>query len=86
MMLATGLAACVTMTGPCRFRPHRAPEDNAILRFPLTHRGQMMEVEIGLKQVKYALRQGECLGIRHEMEEIRLTKEHPLVVRPISRR
>jgi len=68
------------------FWPHRAPEDNAILRFPVTYRGQMLQVEIGLEKVQYALREGECLVIRHGTEEIQLTREHPLAVRAVSRR
>ena len=67
------------------FWPRRAPEDNAILRFPLAYRGQMLEVEIGVEKVKYALREGECLVIRHETEAIRLTREQPMAVRPVSR-
>ena len=51
----------------------------------MTYRGQMLEVEIGLETVTYALREGECLVIRHETEEIQL-REHPLAVRPVSRR
>jgi alpha,alpha-trehalose phosphorylase len=35
--------------------------------------------------VQYALRAGERLVIRHETEEIQLTREHPLAVRPVSR-
>ena len=45
-----------------------------------------MEVEIGVETVTYALREGECLMIRHETEEIQLTPEQPLAVRPVSRR
>ena len=68
------------------FWSRRVPEDNAILRFPLTYRGQMLQVEIGLEKVQYALREGERLVIRHETEEIQLTREHPLAVRAVSRR
>jgi alpha,alpha-trehalose phosphorylase len=71
--------------GTLSFWPRRAPEDNAILRFPLTYHGQMLEIEIGLDRVEYALREGERLVIRHEMEEVELTRENPLVVRPVSR-
>jgi hypothetical protein len=28
------------------FWPRRAPEDNATFRFPVTYRGQMLDVEI----------------------------------------
>jgi len=72
--------------GTLSFWPRRAPEDNAILRFPLTYRGQMLEVEIGLETVQYSLREGERLVIHHEKEEIQLTRENPLAVRPVSRR
>jgi len=85
MMLIYGLGGMRDYDGMLSFRPRRAPEDNAILRFPLTYRGQMLEVEIGLEKVEYALREGECLVIRHETEEIQLTREQPMAVRPVSR-
>jgi alpha,alpha-trehalose phosphorylase len=71
--------------GTLSFWPRRAPEDNAVLRFPVTYRGQLLEVEIGLQKVEYALREGKRLLIRHEMEEIELTRENPLAVRTVSR-
>jgi alpha,alpha-trehalose phosphorylase len=86
MMLTYGFGGMRDDDGTLSFWPRRAPEDNAILRFPLTYRGQMLEVEIGLEAVTYALRQGECLVIRHETEEVRLTREQPLAVRPVSSR
>jgi len=85
MMLTYGLGGMRDDDGMLSFWPRRAPEDNAILRFPLTYRGQMLEVEIGLEKVEYALREGECLVIRHETEEIQLTREQPMAVRPVSR-
>ena len=84
MMLTYGLGGMRDDDGTLSFWPRRAPEDNAILRFPLTYRGQMLEVEIGLEKVEYALRAGESLVIRHETEEIQLTPEQPLAVRPVS--
>jgi beta-phosphoglucomutase-like phosphatase (HAD superfamily) len=45
-----------------------------LYRFPLTYQGQMLEVEIGIEKVEYALRDGECLVIRHETEEVKLTR------------
>jgi alpha,alpha-trehalose phosphorylase len=86
MMLTYGFGGMRDDDGTLSFWPRRAPEDNAILRFPLTYRGQMLEVEIGLETVAYTLREGECLVIRHETEEIQLTREHPLAVRPVSKR
>jgi alpha,alpha-trehalose phosphorylase len=86
MMLTYGFGGMRDNNGTLSFWPRRAPEDNAILRFPLTYHGQMLEIEIGLDRVEYALREGERLVIRHEMEEVELTRENPLVVRPVSKR
>jgi alpha,alpha-trehalose phosphorylase len=86
MMLTYGLGGMRDDDGTLSFWPRRAPEDNAILRFPLTYRGQMLEVEIGLEKVEYTLRQGQSLIIHHETEEIRLTRENPVAVRAVSRR
>ena len=86
MMLAYGFGGMRDNDGALSFWPRRAPQDNAILRFPVTYRGQMLEVDIGLEKVEYVLRQGECLLIRHEMEDVQLTREHPVAVRPVSRR
>jgi alpha,alpha-trehalose phosphorylase len=85
MMLTYGLAGMRDENGTLSFTPRRAPEDNAILRFPVTYRGQRLEVEIGVEKVEYALREGECLTIRHESEEIQLTRENPVAVRAVSR-
>ena len=84
MMLTYGLGGMRDDDGTLSFWPRRAPEDQAVLRFPLTYRGQRLEVEIASEQVEYTLREGECLVIHHETEEIRLTREHPSAVRPVS--
>jgi alpha,alpha-trehalose phosphorylase len=85
MMLTYGLAGMRDDDGTLSFWPQRAPEDNAKLRFPVTYRGQMLEVEIGGEQVEYTLRQGDRLVIRHETERIELTPHRPTIVRPVSR-
>jgi alpha,alpha-trehalose phosphorylase len=85
MMLTYGLGGMRDHDGRLSFWPRRAPQDNAILRFPVTYRGQLLEIEIGLDKVEYALRDGERLVIRHETEELELTREHPLAVRSVSR-
>ena len=85
MMLAYGLAGMRDHDGTLSFWPRRAPEDNATLRFPVTHRGQTLEVEVGVDNVEYALLKGDCLVIRHETEQIQLTSENPVAVRPVSR-
>jgi alpha,alpha-trehalose phosphorylase len=86
MMLAYGFGGMRDNDGVLSFWPRRAPQDNAILRFPVRYRGQMLEIEIGAESVEYRLLEGECLVIHHETEEIRLTKQHPSAVRPVSRR
>jgi alpha,alpha-trehalose phosphorylase len=86
MLFAYGFAGMRNDDGTLSFWPRRAPQENAILRFPLTYRGQMLEIEIGQEKVEYSLRDGDGLTIRHEKEEIRLTKEHPAAVRAVSRR
>jgi alpha,alpha-trehalose phosphorylase len=86
MMLTYGFGGMRDNDGTLSFWPRRAPQDNGILRFPVRYRGQMLEIEIGLEKVEYQLREGECLLIHHETEQIRLTKEHPMAVRPVSRR
>jgi alpha,alpha-trehalose phosphorylase len=85
MMLIYGLGGMRDNDGILSFSPRRPPEDNAILRFPLTYRGCVLEVEIGVETVGYTLREGESLVIRHEVEEVRLTREQPLAIRPIAR-
>jgi alpha,alpha-trehalose phosphorylase len=85
MMLTYGFGGMRDDDGTLSFWPRRAPEDNAVLRFPVTYRGQLLEVEIGLEKVEYALREGERLVIRHETEEVELTPENPLAVRTVSR-
>jgi alpha,alpha-trehalose phosphorylase len=84
MMMTYGLGGMRDDDGNLSFWPRRAPEDNAILRFHVTYRGQILEVEIGVENVKYTLREGVSLTIRHETEEIQLTRENPASVRPIS--
>ena len=86
MTLVYGLGGMRDDDGTLSFWPRRAPQDNAILRFPVTYRDTLLEVKIGMEKVEYALREGEDLTIRHETEEVRLTREHPLAVRSVSRR
>jgi alpha,alpha-trehalose phosphorylase len=86
MMLTYGFGGMRDDEGTLSFWPRRAPEENAILRFPVTYRGQLLDVEIGLDKVEYTLRGGERLVIRHEEQEIELTREHPQAFRPVSKR
>jgi len=86
MMLTYGFGGMRDHDGMLSFWPRRAPEENAIFRFPVTYRGQLLEVEISLDKVEYALREGERLVIRHETEEVELTRDNPVAMRPVSLR
>lgn len=86
MMFTYGFGGMRDDDGTLSFWPRRAPQDHAILRFPLTYRGQMLEIEVGEETVQYMLCEGECLSIRHETEEIQLTRANPVAIRPVSRR
>ena len=85
MMLTYGFGGMRDDDGTLSFWPRRAPQDNAILRFPVTYHGQMLEIEIAEDKVEYALVEGERVAIRHEAEDIQLTRAHPVAVRPVSR-
>jgi alpha,alpha-trehalose phosphorylase len=84
MMLTYGLGGLRDCDGRLSFWPRRAPEEDARLQFTLTYRGQRLQVEIGPENVEYALREGDCLVIHHETEEVRLSRENPVAVRPVS--
>jgi alpha,alpha-trehalose phosphorylase len=84
MMLVYGFGGMRDNDGTLSFWPRRAPQDNAILRFSVTYRDKLLEVEIGVEKVEYSLREGEELAIRHEADEVVLTREHPKAIRPIS--
>ena len=77
MMLVYGFGGMQDDDGTLSFRPRRSPQDKAILRFAVTYRDKLLEVEMGAEKVEYTLREGEDLAIRHETEEVSLTREHP---------
>jgi alpha,alpha-trehalose phosphorylase len=84
MMLVYGFGGLRDTDGTLAFWPRRAPEDQAILQFPLTYRGQRLEVEVGQETVTYTLREGTGLELRHETEALQLTPVQPRAVRPVS--
>src|SRR5262250_1374777 len=47
MMLIYGFGGMQDYDGTLSFRPRRAPEDNAMLRFLLTWHGSIVDIEIG---------------------------------------
>jgi len=84
MMFTYGLGGMRDDGGMLSFWPRRAPEGNATLQFPVTYRGQILDVKIGITTVEYTLRSGDNLVICHETEKIQLTKEQPMATRPVS--
>jgi len=86
MVLTYGFGGMRDNDGTLSFWPRRAPEENAVLQFHVTYRGQRLKVEIGLDKVEYALCEGESLLIHHETEEIHLTQQNPSAARPVSGR
>lgn len=85
MAFAYGFGGLRDFDGSLSFWPRRPPEITATLRFPLTYRGRVFEVEIGHEMVEYTLREGASLVIHHEAEEVRLTRGQPKAIRPVSR-
>jgi alpha,alpha-trehalose phosphorylase len=81
MGLVYGFAGLRDYDGTLSFRPQRPLEPDATMRFPLTYRGQILDVEIGYDTAKYSLRTGERLVIRHKEEEIVLTRANPSATR-----
>lgn len=81
MAIVYGLAGLRDWDGHITFRPRILPRVEGF-RFPLTIRGQMLEVDIRQEAITYSLRKGDGLVFRHEDEEIQLSPEHPVVVRP----
>ncbi len=80
MVSVYGFAGMRDYDGCLSFRP-RLPKQLERLRFPLTIRGQVLEVDIDRDATTYSLREGDGLVIRHEDEEIRLSPENPVSVR-----
>ena len=82
MAFAYGFGGMRDYRGNLSFRPQRPPEEQATLQFSITWRGRLLDVEINHDSTAYRLREGSALTIRHEDEEITLTKAKPTVVRP----
>jgi alpha,alpha-trehalose phosphorylase len=78
MVFTYGFGGLRDYDGTLSFRPQRPPESHASLKFPLTFRGQVLDVEISVDSTTYSLREGERLVIRHEDEEITLTQSNPV--------
>jgi len=82
MVFTYGVAGMRDHDGRISFHP-RLPDTARELRFPLTIRGNLMEVEIKRKSVTYSLKEGEGLAIYHGDEEIRLTSKNATATRKL---
>ncbi len=80
MAVVYGLAGLRDYGGKIIFNP-KSPLESQIVRFPLTVRGQMLEVAINSNKVEYTLKKGDGLTFYHADEEINLTKDQPTAVR-----
>jgi alpha,alpha-trehalose phosphorylase len=84
MVVAYGLAGMRDHAGRISFRPRTLGPRLSRLRFPLTIRDRMLEVDISRQSVTYRLLEGDELCFRHFDEEIRLKKAEPAVKRDLS--
>jgi len=83
MVMVYGMAGMRDFDGILTFKPRRLPDQQSKIRFPLTYRGQILDVEMGPEGARYSLRDGEGFMIRHEDEGIHLSPKAPVAVRPI---
>jgi alpha,alpha-trehalose phosphorylase len=82
MVFTYGFAGLRDYDGNLSFRPQRPPEAQSSLQFPLTYRGQILDVSIAPDSTTYSLREGEDLVISHDDEMITLARANPAVIRP----
>jgi alpha,alpha-trehalose phosphorylase len=78
MALVYGLAGMRDYNGQISFNPRPLPGRMERLRFPLSIRGQVLEVNIDRDSITYSLREGDGLMIRHEDQEIRVLPHSPI--------
>jgi alpha,alpha-trehalose phosphorylase len=71
MAVVYGLAGMRDYNGKIAFNPKKFVEK---LKFPLTVRGQRLEVSIESGSATYTLREGAGMTIRHRDEELKLTE------------
>jgi alpha,alpha-trehalose phosphorylase len=71
MAVVYGLAGMRDYNGKITFNPKKFVEK---LKFPLTVRGQRLDVSIESGSATYTLREGAGMTIRHREEELKLTE------------
>jgi alpha,alpha-trehalose phosphorylase len=65
------------------FAPKLSPRIERI-RFPLTVRDQVLDIEVNHSTAAYRLRQGDDLVIWHQGQEVHLTADAPEVKMPVT--
>jgi alpha,alpha-trehalose phosphorylase len=80
MVLVNGFGGLRDHEGVLSFDP-RLPEAFKSLRFPLTFRGQLLEVTIKQETVTYLLRDGTGLTIKHQEKELKLSPGKPVTAK-----
>jgi alpha,alpha-trehalose phosphorylase len=80
MTVVYGLAGMRDYGGRISFDPKIPPQSEGV-RFLLTVRGQMLEVDIKKDVAKYLLKKGDGLTIYHGDKEIKLSKGQPVEVK-----
>jgi alpha,alpha-trehalose phosphorylase len=81
MIFVFGFAGLRDYGGQLCFWP-ALPDVLHCIHFHLQYRGQILEVNVGLKTTEYCLRKGAGLTIRHMDEEIKLSPHVPSIERP----
>jgi alpha,alpha-trehalose phosphorylase len=84
MVFVYGLAGFRDYDGRLSFKP-RITDRIDRMRFRLTVRGQVFEVDIGHDSTIYTLHEGSGLAITHEDREIELLPGEPVVAQSQSR-
>ncbi|MEH2182860.1 glycoside hydrolase family 65 protein [Nostoc sp.] len=79
MVLVYGFGGLRDYNGRLSFHP-RLPKTIKRLQFPLTIRGQRLEVDINHQSATYLLRQGTQLAIEHQGQDIHLYEGVPVSV------
>jgi alpha,alpha-trehalose phosphorylase len=82
MVFVYGFAGMRDYEGRLSFEPRLSPRIERI-RFPLTIKGQVLDVDVTHHTAAYTLRRGGNLVIQHQGQEIRLTAQQPQVKVPV---
>jgi alpha,alpha-trehalose phosphorylase len=79
MVCVYGFGGLRDYGGVLAFQP-RLPQELLRLKFALSQRGQVLQVEISPETTTYLLQQGSELTIRHRNQEVKLSRGEPVAV------